>query len=38
MRESSKGNALALLPIFVFLVIFLGSGFVTGDFTECRQL
>lgn len=32
MRESSKGNALALLPIYVFLVIFLGSGFVTGDF------
>lgn len=27
-----KGSALALLPIVVFLVFFLGSGFVTGDF------
>ena len=27
-----KGRAAALLPIGVFLVIFLGSGIVTGDF------
>ena len=27
-----KANALALLPIGVFLVIFLGSGIITGDF------
>lgn len=27
-----KGRAIALLPIAVFLVIFLGSGFITGDF------
>ncbi len=27
-----KGRASALLPIVVFLVIFLGSGIVTGDF------
>lgn len=27
-----KGRALALLPIGVFLIIFLGSGIVTGDF------
>lgn len=27
-----RGNAAALLPIGVFLVIFLGSGIVTGDF------
>lgn len=27
-----KGRAIALLPIGVFLVIFLGSGIVTGDF------
>ncbi len=33
MRErESKGRAIALLPIGVFLVIFLGSGFITGDF------
>ena len=31
MREQ-KGNVAALLPIGVFLVIFLGSGIVTGDF------
>lgn len=31
VRES-KGRAIALLPIGVFLVIFLGSGFITGDF------
>lgn len=29
---SGKGRAAALLPIGVFLVIFLGSGIVTGDF------
>lgn len=27
-----KGRAIALLPIGVFLVIFLGSGIITGDF------
>lgn len=33
MEETKKdGNILALLPIGVFLVIFLGSGFITGDF------
>ncbi len=33
MREvESKGRAIALLPIVVFLVLFLGSGFMTGDF------
>ena len=31
-EKQTKGNAAALLPIGVFLVIFLGSGFVTGDF------
>lgn len=29
---SERGNAAALLPIGVFLVIFLGSGIITGDF------
>lgn len=28
----NKGRAIALLPIGVFLVLFLGSGFLTGDF------
>lgn len=30
--ENGRGNVAALLPIGVFLVIFLGSGIVTGDF------
>lgn len=32
MEKESKGRAVALLPIIVFLLIFLGSGFITGDF------
>lgn len=31
-QAENKGRAVALLPIGVFLVIFLGSGIVTGDF------
>lgn len=30
--EKNKGKARALLPIAVFLIIFLGSGIITGDF------
>lgn len=30
--EKNKGRAIALLPIAIFLIIFLGSGIVTGDF------
>lgn len=29
---NKRGNAWALFPILVFLIIFLGSGIVTGDF------
>ena len=25
-------NIMALLPIFVFIVLFVGSGIITGDF------
>lgn len=32
MKETPRARASALLPILVFLVIFLGSGFITGDF------
>ena len=31
-KRQVKGRASALLPIVVFLVIFLGSGVITGDF------
>jgi len=31
-KAENKGRAIALLPIGVFLVIFLGAGIVTGDF------
>lgn len=31
-QKIEKGRAIALLPIGVFLVIFLGSGIVVGDF------
>ena len=31
-QSANKGRAIALLPIGVFLVIFLGSGIITGDF------
>ena len=29
---NERGNGAALLPIGVFLVMFLGSGIITGDF------
>ena len=32
MSEEKKGRAVALLPILVFLVIFLGAGIVFQDF------
>ena len=31
-NNRNNGNAVALLPIGVFLVVFLGSGIITGDF------
>ncbi|MEG0855662.1 MAG: Na+/H+ antiporter NhaC family protein [Terrisporobacter sp.] len=33
-----KGSALALLPLAVFLVLFIGSGIVTGDFYKMPTL
>ncbi|KAB7706520.1 Na+/H+ antiporter NhaC family protein [Bacillus aerolatus] len=32
MNDNSKGNPLALLPLVVFLSIFIGSGIITGNF------
>ena len=31
-KSIQRGRAIALLPIGVFLLIFLGSGILTGDF------
>ena len=32
MEKEKKGRAIALLPIGVFLIIFLGAGIVFKDF------
>ncbi len=32
MEKKTEARGIALLPIIVFLVIFLGAGFVSGDF------
>ncbi|MDN4526747.1 Na+/H+ antiporter NhaC family protein [Fictibacillus fluitans] len=32
MEAVKKGNALALLPLVIFLALFIGSGLITGDF------
>lgn len=37
-NQISKGNPLALLPIGVFLVLFVGSGIITGDFYQMPVL
>ena len=37
-KNVSKGNPLALLPIVVFLVLFVGSGIITGDFYQMPVL
>ena len=31
-KTNKQGSAIALLPIGVFLLIFIGSGLLTGDF------
>lgn len=37
-KENSKGNPLALLPLGIFLVLFLGIGIVTKDFYKMPVL
>jgi Na+/H+ antiporter NhaC len=37
-QEIKKGNPLALLPLGVFLVLFVGSGIITGDFYKMPAL
>ncbi len=36
--NQKKGSAIALLPIGVFLILFLGSGILTGDFYKMPAL
>lgn len=36
--EQQKGNGWALLPLSVFLVLFVGSGIITGDFYKLPVL
>ena len=31
-NQKTKGNVFALLPLAVFLILFIGSGIITGDF------
>lgn len=37
-NEIKKGNPFALLPLGVFLVLFIGSGVITGDFYKMPAL
>lgn len=37
-KEISKGNAIALAPIAVFLLLFMGCGIATGDFYKMPAL
>lgn len=37
-KENSKGNPLALLPLGVFLILFLGVGIATNDFYKMPVL
>jgi len=39
MKEQiKKGNPFALLPLLVFLVLFVGSGIISGDFYKMPVL
>ncbi len=37
-NTTTKGRAIALLPIGVFLVLFLGMGIITGDFYKTPEI
>ena len=37
-KEINKGNPIALLPLGIFLVLFVGSGIITGDFYKMPVL
>ncbi|SFL54032.1 Na+/H+ antiporter NhaC [Gracilibacillus orientalis] len=34
MTQQSKGNAFALLPLLIFVLLFIGTGIVTQDFSN----
>ena len=34
MEEGNKGHAWALLPLVLFIALFLGIGIATGDFSN----
>lgn len=38
MKQEKKGRASALLPIGIFLVIFIGAGIISNDFIQCLPL
>ncbi|MBF6241949.1 Na+/H+ antiporter NhaC family protein, partial [Nocardia otitidiscaviarum] len=33
-EQKQKGNAVALIPLILFVGLFLGVGIITGDFTK----
>lgn len=37
-NSTSKGNVFALLPLVLFLILFIGSGIITGDFYKMPVL
>ena len=37
-NQREKGSALALLPLGIFLLLFIGSGIITGDFYKMSTL
>ena len=37
-NQEKKGSALALLPLGVFLILFIGSGIISGDFYKMPTL
>ena len=37
-NKRGQGSALALLPLGVFLVLFIGSGIISGDFYKMSTL
>lgn len=37
-NSNSKGNVLALLPLGIFLILFIGSGIISGDFYKMPVL